>query len=209
MATSGDQIGYELDSINNNFEEYKAKLDFASDAIQVVAPLGVAKGISKISRVKNLEKVVNKKSIMGRILSESDELVKNSKKDLTGKLKDTIVGTQGGNAYKLYQTGKKTKDSINTFKKPKAGKLDKFLSVADIVLDYITPSHVADMIVKASTGETVGETMETQRKHIETTVNRQLINLNKKIKKMQQEKALIYGTSGNQNTTSTTSSLLG
>lgn len=66
------------------------------------------------------------------------------------------------------------------------------LDIADMALDYIKVSNVANAIIKLAYGETVDGSFKNSRASVAANISRGLVNLNQKIMRIQRERDLIY-----------------
>ena len=65
--------------------------------------------------------------------------------------------------------------------------------IADILLDYLEPSVVADGYLFLTRGETTDQTYEGTRKRIEQAVAATSSMIDQRIEKYEEERALLYG----------------
>jgi hypothetical protein len=204
-------------------DEYKATavmFDFAGDVATLLGSLAVkaaqvaryrqakeglkgaqlfAADIKLREGLKDLEEAVSKTELGKKFLDfaaakASDKFLGEGGSEKTDNLVTFGNKTVGKSlsAVKGFQQRQKLGPALKALR---GGSLQTFLDGADIVLDYVKVSNVANAWLWLTTGETVEGTIESSKRTIEASSNRSLVNLNEKILKIQKEREWVYGSS--------------
>lgn len=186
-----DRLKIELDSNMLHYEFFKESLDTLSSILTVSVSVGLSGGAKAVSAVKRFDKVISKKPFINKLVTQTKELI--DTKSLGGKLRETAF-----DKFNQQYVDEKNQEGLSLgYKSIKNGyKLGaKGLTVmncADSLLDFMSPSKLADMIMWFSS-ETVSQTDRNSREKIKRTIQQQVNALNQKINELIIERTLTYG----------------
>ncbi len=208
-----------LEGLEDGYKANAVMFDFAGDVATLVGSISVkaaqvarcrsakeglkgaqliAADIKLKAAAKDLEEAVSKaelkkKSVEFLAAKASDKALGEGGAEKTDKFVTFTNKTVGKavTATKDFQERQKLGPALRALK---GGNLQNFLDVADIALDYVKVSNVANAWLWLTHGETVEGSIESAKRTVEASSNRSLVNLNQKILQMQKERELLYGT---------------
>ena len=204
MRGSGDKEKYALQGQQWNYKASVEMFDFAGDVATTLATFGL-----KAAEAAKAAKVANATAGQGRVAAEylaekqaeklSKWIMDTFKSKATGAAAKYADRAHGALTSKETTVGEKTHKYANTAKKAfgavagysmKGGKA--LLDISDIALDYLSPSKLANVYLWATTGETVDDTFNAQKKRVAATVLSSTQLLDQKIEKYLIEKQVVY-----------------
>jgi len=204
MQGFGDMEKYALEGQQWNYKASVEMFDFIGDVATTLATFGL-----KAAEAAKAAKLAKATTGQGRVAAEY--LAEKQAEKLSKWIMDTFKGKATGAAAKYADkahgalvgkettVGEKTHKYASTAKKA-FGAVTGYsmiggkalLDVSDIALDYLSPSKLANVYLWSTTGETVDETFNAQKKRIADTVSSSTQLLDQKIEKYLLEKKLVY-----------------
>jgi hypothetical protein len=184
--------------------------DFAADALTVVVTFA-AKSVKAARAAKVASETVGQGRIAAQYLADNE--AKAVGKWLGDELKGKARGAFAKKADQLHEqyTGKETsvgektnKHLTNTKKAVEAMRSfsmqgGKFaLNIAEIALDYMSPSKLANVYLKLATGETVEDTFKSSAAQVKAAVTRTAGMLDEKIAEYEAEREIVHPQGGSQ-----------
>jgi len=208
MELFADTEIFKQESSKADYQSMEVMFNFVGDVATTLATLGLqAANSAKAAKVAN--ETVGKGRIAAQYLADveakklSDCLVKTLKDKSRGavanKLDQAVANNKGkpsssfSTANDIYGSSAKGVKAIANFSL-KGGKF--LLDVTDIVLDYAKPATIANAWLFLTTGETVSMTFANQTKQIRATSQKAILNLDKKLVKIAEERNIIYPPGG-------------
>lgn len=204
MQGFGDMEKYALEGQQWNYKASVEMFDFIGDVATTLATFGL-----KAAETAKAAKVAKATTDQGRVAAEY--LAEKQAEKLSKWIMDTFKGKATGAAAKYADkahgalvgkettVGEKTHKYASTAKKAFGGVAGysmmggkALLDISDIALDYLSPSKLANVYLWSTTGETVDETFNSQKKRIAATVSSSTQLLDQKIEKYSLEKQLVY-----------------
>lgn len=190
-----DQLRFQLEGEHHRHQGTRVLFDFAGDVATLLGTVGF-KAAKAARAAKTASTATGNAKAAARYLAEKE--ARELRSSLTGTLKDKAVNalmTEAdpslGRAHKdLYLTQRKGVRAIRGVSL-QGGK--SFLDIADILLDYTTPSNVADGFIALLVGETPGQTYRKALEHIRRSARSSSEMLAAKIRKYTGERNLLYG----------------
>jgi hypothetical protein len=204
MQGFGDMEKYALEGQQWNYKASVEMFDFIGNVATTLTTFGF-----KAAQTAKAAKVAKATTGQGRVAAEY--LAEKQAEKLSKWIMDTFKGKATGAAAKYADkaygalagkettVGEKTHKYASTAKKA-FGAVTGYsmiggkalLDISDIALDYLSPSKLANVYLWATTGETVDETFNAQKKRIAATVSSSTQLLDQKIEKYLLEKKLVY-----------------
>lgn len=204
MQGFGDMEKYALEGQQWNYKASVEMFDFIGDVATTLTTFGL-----KAAQTAKAAKVAKATTGQGRVAAEY--LAEKQAEKLSKWIMDTFKGKATGAAAKYADkahgalagketmVGEKTHKYASTAKKA-FGAVTGYsmiggkalLDISDIALDYLSPSKLANVYLWATTGETVDETFNAQKRRIAATVSSSTQLLDQKIEKYLLEKKLVY-----------------
>lgn len=208
MESAGDQEQYALDAHRNSYKAWETGIDFVGDVATTLATFGL-----KANEVLKASKVAKNTTGSGKVAAEYlyrregekfAELLRDTLKDkaiggAATKFDEYRTGATGKETtiaqttHTTYSTGKKVVSAVTGFSMI-AGKA--LLDVAEIALDYVSPSKVANACIWLATGETVEGTMDRMSQQVKAIVKRSVDQLDAKIATFADERDTVYPPEG-------------
>ena len=219
LAASGEGQMYELEGLENQYKAETVLFDFAGDVATLLASLGFkAMNVVKLRREAGLLKGAQRFAKEIQLKKGVEDLAEAvSAKELGKSAVDGAVGWQANqmadddaaDRLRLASTfGTKTvpkaAKAISSFRSrrklgPALQKVvggSSFLDVADMVMDYVKVSTLANGYLRVVHGETVEGSLNSARDSVRANIGRGLANLHEKILRIQKERDLLYGSTG-------------
>jgi hypothetical protein len=204
MQGFGDMEKYALEGQQWSYKASVEMFDFFGDVGTTLATFGL-----KALETAKAAKVAKATTGQGRVAAEylAEKQSEKLSKWIMDTFKDKATGAAAKYADKAHGafTGKETAVGEQTHKyagtaKKAFGAVTGYsmiggkalLDVSDIALDYLSPSKLANVYLWSTTGETVDQTFNAQKKRIADTVSSSTRLLNQKIEKYSLEKKLVY-----------------
>jgi len=215
LLASGDSQMYELDSLEDQYKAKAVLFDLAGDVATLLGSLGAkafevarlreeavclqgaqrfAHEIKLRKAVEDLAEAASKKELgkaavdgaVGAVANtmENDDDAEHLRMGSTALLKTV---PKAAKAQAAFQSRQKLGPALR-----KVAGGSSFLDVADMVLDYIKVSKVANSYLWLSRGETVDSSLKSARESVEANINRGLVNLHQKILRIEKERDLLY-----------------
>jgi hypothetical protein len=210
---------YEQEALLDEYKASAVMFDFAGDVATLLGSLSVkavqvaryrsakeglkgaqlfAAEIKLREGLKDLEKAVSQTELGKKFLEfaaakASDKILGEGGAEKTATLVtfgDKTIG-KAVTAAKDFQQRQKLGPALKALK---GGNLQTFLDGADIVLDYVKVSSVANTWLRLAHGETVEMSVESAQRTVEANSARSLVTLNEKILRIRKERELLYGT---------------
>jgi hypothetical protein len=208
MKTFGDQEIYSREADFNRLQASNVMIDLAGDVATVLVSVG-----GQAIRAANAARLAE--TLKGSQRVAADYLAQREAEKLAETIKDTAID-KGKDASKDWAVSKTPdrfqdkygkpidKGEIATTKTvPKAFKAvagysmlggKALLDIADMVLDYVKPSELADHLVAFAMGSgTADETLKRNNENIRHTVASTCMKLREKMSSLAKEKKLVYG----------------
>lgn len=215
LEASGEGQMYELEGLENQYKAEAVMFDFAGDVATLLGSLSVkAFEVARLRRgaegLKGAQRFAHEIKLK-KGMEDLAEAV--SKKELAKSAADGAVGLQAnkmsnddeadharmGSTFAL-KTVPKTAKAVAAFQSkrklgPELRKVvggSSLLDVADIVMDYVKVSNVANGILWLWKGETVDGALNSAKDNVRANITRGLANLHEKILRIQKERDLLY-----------------
>lgn len=203
MENQGDATKYGLESQQNQYNAFTTALDFTSDVVTTLATFHLQ--AAKAAKASRLAKdTVGHGRVAAQYLADKeasklsqwarDELIKQARAAAAEKADAAHTRRTGRNgpmviANKTYGTGKKVINAVQTYGL-QGGKT--LLDIADIALDYLSPTKLANAVLWVSAGETVEQTFKSQKEQAEAIVKNSVGHLDGKIRRIGEERKRVY-----------------
>ena len=170
MSGMVDQTKYALEGEYNKHQSDRVLVDLAGDVLTLIGTT-CAKALSAAQKARTAAATIGRNKAAAQYLA--DNAAKDLSRELHQKFTDTVVNKgltlvdeDLGAAYKdLYVTQKKGASKIANVSAPRS-----LLDIADLLLDYVSPSKVADGFIYLTTGETPGQSYQEAQKHMRNTL---------------------------------------
>jgi len=189
-----DKIKYSLESEWNKHQGTRVMFDFAGDVLTLVGTIG-----AKAAQAARARKAAATATGRGRAAAQylADQATDKLKNDLKGNLKDKVVGEALGlvdkdlkQAHKdLYLSQKKGLTAIQNVSLQNGRSL---LDIADLLLDYVSVSSVADGVLALMVGEMPGQTHQVAQASTRKSPAATTLRLDERIRFYEVEKASVY-----------------
>ena len=190
-----DRIRYELDREHDLHQAQRVLFDFTGDVATLLATTAF-RAVKAANMAKVAAGTVGQSRAAAHYLAHkaADEL----SSDLRGKLLDEAIGFGLGKIEPrlsgLYEDGVvPARDGLKTIRNFSLQGGRSLLEVADIVLDQLSVSKLADVMVRVVAGETPEETYRSMSGGIRDAQRRTSLMLTQKIGRYQREQAVVYG----------------
>lgn len=217
LAASGDSQIYELEGMENQYKAEAVLFDLAGDVATMLGSLGakafeVARLREGAVGLKGAQRFAHEIKMKGAVedlaeatgttelgkaaldgaagaaanAMEDDDKAENLRKGSTFGLKTVPKAARAGTAL---QSRMKLGPALRAVKGGSA-----LLDIADMALDYIKVSNVANTFLKLTLGETVDGSLKNARDSVTANIGRGLAKLHQKILQIQKERDLLYHT---------------
>jgi hypothetical protein len=189
-----DKIRFELEKANNDHKEVRVYADLAGDIGTLLGTVG-AKAYKAASSARAATTAKGSSKVAAQYLADKDaadvgKFLATNFKDKSVNAALTTLDPEAGKAHKdLYLTQKKGVQAIAGVSLQKGKSL---LDIADLVLDYVTVSSLADGLIWLTVGETPEKTYNEAQKTLRTSTQQTLAMLDTKIANWKQERTLVY-----------------
>lgn len=168
-------------------------LDLAGDIATFLGTLGV-----KAAQAARAAKTAAATTGQAKVAAEylAGNRAKDVAKHLSSNLKDATAdlvasrATQGGEKYT--KDARKIGKGVKAMRSPSMQGGKSLLDISELLVSFLSPSKVADGMIKLAIGETPGETYKKQMANIDRTVRTQCTQLDKKIQRLRKEKSLVW-----------------
>jgi hypothetical protein len=215
LVSSGESQMYQLESLEDEYKAEAVLFDLAGDVATLVGSLGAKafqvarlregavglKGAQRFAHeiklneaVKDLAEAMSKKELgkaavdgaAGAVANsmEDEDRGENLKRTSTFGLKTAPKFAKAASAYRSRQ---KLSPALRMVKGGSA-----LLDAADMALDYIKVSNVANGVLRLWRGETVDGSLQSARESVQANISRGVANLHEKILRIQRERDLLY-----------------
>jgi len=190
-----DQALFQLEAEWNRHQGARVLFDLAGDVLTLVATVG-AKVFKAAQGAKVAAVATGKTRAAAQYLAKKE--AERLATDLRGTLKDKVVNALAtkvdqdlGEAQKrLYSSQKKGVEAIRGVSLQRGKSL---LDIADLVLDYVSVSNVADGLMALTIGQITAQTYEQAQQTIRDSVRVTQASLKEKIQRIEQERRTIWG----------------
>lgn len=194
VTGSADQVRYQLQGQHDAFEASRTAFDLAGDVATLLGTVAF-----KAAQAARAAEIAAETTGPAKVAAQysADRHAEDLARELTGKLKDTVVNEAVGKAdpglgqahKNLYLTQKKGIAAIRGVSLQRGKSL---LDIADILLDYVSVSNVADGIIALKIGETPEKTYQDRLQAIRDSASAWRAILDEKIRKYSAERDLVY-----------------
>ncbi len=200
VSGEADRLRYELEAEGYRHKAQRVMFDLAGDVATLIGTVAV-KAAQAARTAKAAATATGKARVAAQYLADTE--AKALAEELAGSLKDkavnavlTSVDEDLGGAHKdLYLTQKKGINAVRGVSL-KGGK--SFLDIADLLLDYVSVSNVADGMIAVWIGETPGKTYDTAMKGLRESVDSSRAMIDQKIALYSRERDMLYVPGGSK-----------
>lgn len=194
-AAEGDRLRYELEAEHFKHKGQRVLFDLAGDVCTLVGT--VALKAAQAARARKAVAAATGTEKAAAVYLANQE-TKALSRELKSTLKDkaingvmTTVDENLGAAHKdLYLTQRK---GLNAIRGVSLQKGKSLLDIADILLDYVSVSNVADGLTALWIGETPGKSYETAQQTIRESVIASTQRIDERVREFTRERDLVYG----------------
>lgn len=207
LAASGESQMYELEAIEYQYKARAVLFDFAGDVATMLGSLGakafevarLREGAAGLKGAQRFAHEIKLKQAMEDLAEAA------SKKELGKAAAGAAANSMGVDdtaatfglktVPKLAKAGAALRSRMKLGPALRAVKgTSSILDIADIALDYIKVSTVANAFLKLTLGETVEGSLDNARAYVKANICRGLVNLHQKAQQIQKQRDLLYPT---------------
>ena len=194
FSGQSDKVRFELEKANNEHQAVRVVADFAGDIGTFLGTVG-AKVLKAATSANAVATAKGSSRVAAQYLADQDlakvgKFLASTAKDKSVNAALTMVDPEAGKAHKdLYLTQKKGVTAIRGVSLQQGKSL---LDIADLVLDYVTVSSLADGLIWLTVGETPETTYTEAQKSLRTSTQQTLAMLDKKIAHWKQERGIVH-----------------
>lgn len=194
MAAEGDKLKFELEAEHYKHKGSRVLFDLAGDVETLIGTVAL-KAAQAARAAKTASAATGNAKIAAQYLAdrEAERLSQELKQALKDKAVNGLLTKADedlGTAHNdLYLTQKKGIEAIRGVSL-QGGK--SFLDIADLLLDYVTVSSVADGMIVLWVGETPGKTYEQAQQAIPDSVSASQHRWEEKIREITRERDLVF-----------------
>jgi hypothetical protein len=215
LAASGDSQRYELEGLENQYKAEAVLFDFAGDVATLLGSLSVkAFEVARLRRgataLKGAQRFAHEIKLRKAVEDLAEAM---SVKELGKAAADGAVGLKAnkveddnvadrmrtGSTFALKTVPKFDKARTALLSRQKLGPAlrkvaggSSFLDIADMVLDYVKVSNVANWYLRLTRGETVESSLESAKRSVEANIAWSVAKMHERILRIQKERDLLY-----------------